>query len=386
MANPSNVIIAEIMSGRKVTLKGRYLPFRGVGYPAVQRTQKTTYPGNSEATQQILGTELEPTLMVGSWSDRFVTDSVDVVGFDVDVVTAAAQLVKIIEDMRDSGRELRVEWAHEIRKGLIKRFEASYSRREDLAWEMEFEWNAADGQTAVVASTDSLKRPDINSSMNTLDDMFAFRPLTIRDVPEVDAAARQITGALDLSRRGVAFSVSTIATFRKEVGIIFDVIRTIDTLIQAPRSIFGAMSSAVETIRAEGESEIGRLSSVPYSELSEFRGIAAVTSGETFRRNLSASLQSVTIAALETEKEFATASQLRGAFTDSFGGANDPALLGAARNFTMPADMTLYQVSTRFYGDPDFAGFLADANGLDSVIVPAGTKLRIPSEPRREVC
>jgi LysM repeat protein len=42
---------------------------------------------------------------------------------------------------------------------------------------------------------------------------------------------------------------------------------------------------------------------------------------------------------------------------------------------------TLYSISTREYGSPDFANFLAQSNGLRDAIVPPGTSVKIPPRP-----
>jgi LysM repeat protein len=52
-----------------------------------------------------------------------------------------------------------------------------------------------------------------------------------------------------------------------------------------------------------------------------------------------------------------------------------------ARIITAQQGDTLYAIATRFYGSPDFANFLALTNRLTSAVVPPGYQLRIPERP-----
>ncbi len=51
------------------------------------------------------------------------------------------------------------------------------------------------------------------------------------------------------------------------------------------------------------------------------------------------------------------------------------------RIITTSAEATLYDIANKYYGAPDFAGYIASVNGLTTARLQAGTQLRLPPRP-----
>ena len=53
----------------------------------------------------------------------------------------------------------------------------------------------------------------------------------------------------------------------------------------------------------------------------------------------------------------------------------------ATLTVTVPEQQSLYSLSTKYYGSPDFAGYLAAVNRMGSGNVRPGSQLRVPPRP-----
>lgn len=161
--------IYQLTGDKKVLmLRGRALPYRPLTFSGTMRADVTYYPGNPEPTVQMLGASEEETTITGMWKDRFIGDGQEhavlftqVLGpaaFDSfvpssdpriipglvtfrparTVLTTAADIVKVVDEIRRTGQLVRVSWDEFVREGFITKFEQTWDRKQDVAWSITF--------------------------------------------------------------------------------------------------------------------------------------------------------------------------------------------------------------------------------------------------------
>lgn len=357
--HPPAFIIEELTgTRRKIVLTGRSLPYRGVGFGQRVRTKVTRYPGNPVATQQILGPEDKDTSIHGMWKDRYIQGTVLVDG-DPNQVTTAQEMVDLINDVQRASNLLRVQWYSTVRSGIITDFEPSYDRTQDVHWSITFEWRSRNDEIAPRAAAE----PDPNGVLkasNGIDDMLTFEPFP-GSLPEL---AAQIIAAID-SIRGLT-------------GSLFDQIRTINDLLSLPANILGAIAALVDSIVAELQEELSRLLEHPTATQTAARTVTGALQFESWKRDQAASYVALRTEAISTDADAQT----------KF--APPP-----VRYVTVPADTTLYALSTTYYGTPDLAAYIARVNGAvftsqtstgvritqPTGSIRAGTVIAIPPRP-----
>ncbi len=359
---PPVILIELTGQRRRIELHARALPFRPVSWGGRMRTKLTWYQGNPVATQQVLGPEEQPTSMGGKWSDRYIQGTVFVDG-NPNVVQTAEQCVRLFDDVRRSGNTLHVVWGSESRVGVLQEFEANYDAAEDVAWRAVFEWSGR-GEEQALRVADA-PAPNLLGDMNALDDLLAFGPT-------------------DVVLRVQESLLATVDRVRAKVGEAFDVIRVINQVASTPAILFGALSNALQSIAAELDDELSRLMEVPswgasatlptsQGSPSAVARVAALLSVDRHRHDVAAAMSTLRDSALRMGEQ----AEVRAA----------PAALTVV---TVPADTSMYALASRFYGDPDLAGYLARRNGLQSMIAPAGFQLVAPPRPdpasAREAC
>lgn len=338
---------------RVVVLRGRAKPYRPLAFASSMRTKNTWYQGNPVSTQQVLGPELDPTTVEGKWKDRFIAgaeadggEGAILVNNDPDAVQSADAAVALFESIRSGGNAVRVVWGSRVREGILVFFKADYDRQQDIAWTMEFEWHS-EGQQEVRAVEIPTNRDDLLNGMNSLDDILGFSPE-------------------DVAQAFNAQLLDTIQTTRAAVGDMFGVLRAANTVVSTPASVAGGVSAAAESIRLELTEEIGRLTENPVFSTPDSAVMFAVSPSsvmlvEAYRRTTARRAASVRCDALNLDRQ--------------------ERAVPVIQVVPVPQDTSLYTLSVRYYGTPDFANFLADANDLTSKVVPAGFQLRIPPKP-----
>ena len=133
-----------------IRLRGRALPYQGLSFGGIQRVKHTWYPGNPEASEQLLGPEEEPTTIKGMWKDLFLGDG------------TARRLIAVFEELRIKGVPIEVTWGQGfiqepgatvltgsafVRNGIIYRTLFTPPRPQDAAYEIEFRWRSRGGES-----------------------------------------------------------------------------------------------------------------------------------------------------------------------------------------------------------------------------------------------
>lgn len=352
-----NRLTIEVIEGlgipsRSIALLGRALPYQRVSWGGAMRHKLTWYPGNPEATLQVLGPDEEPSVFQGTWKDRYLPNQVEARGFpdlaDATQLTAE-RLVQAFAQLRRQGARLRVQWASEVREGILSRFTPTYLRIQDIEWEAEFTWYVADQVSPRAAAPPPDSRSQLRQRLDENDRAISSRPQATNAQTQVPLRA-------------------TVREERVQVGQVFDALRTIadasgaiGASTPAALAAVSAIASSADTVRRASADEIERLADLPYTQATAFDTVAEVLTVEAWRRGV-ASAQGALAATLV---RVASAERQR-------------VVPGTLLVVTVPGDTTLRQLSLTYYGSSDDWQRIADANAIVGSIVPAGTIIVVP--------
>lgn len=376
-----SIIIDEqgVANPRRIVLKGRAMPYQGVPWGGTQASKVTWYPGNPVATQQVLGPRENDTDMEGMWKDRFmpgsviVTDSSGTGGaaqalpgtgslFGNGEFNLAEEVVKLFNDIRRAGTILRVQWLSEVRFGIIKEFEADYDRPQDIRWSMSFEWHAWDDDQSTRSATEPVNSSSILDAFNKVVDAVSLAP----------SVARAVQANL----------VSTISEVSDLVGTLFSSLEVFDTVLDTPGAVVGSIRNNVGELDRLLTSIISGLVDVRWpntASATEISGPSTNPIGSSRTRS------SVSKQELEFDRwrrtTAAAAASLRRTASDAVEQRFERLNPKTTRIVEVSAGTTLYDLSRRFYGSPDFASYLAGVNGLSGASVAPGTSVRVPPRP-----
>lgn len=360
MGDPSSFTIKELTGdGREIILRGRALPYQEIVFEGVQKAQITRYPGNAVASIQMLGAEEKPSTFTGWWKDRFiksVTDDGQTVQPDGVALVGGKQvadvmeLAKTVDSVRLSGQQVQVTWDEITRVGVMTRFRQTWIRREDLKWEMEFEWQSRGEQE----KGPSLPTPTV--------------PVTLAS--QLRAMADEFTTAVQAGFQvveefstAVEEKVLEIQTAVNEVEIAVQV--AVDQAMTPLESAQRVLAS-VESIKTSCQNVIDLVDSVP---------ARAVMSGA----DVSDSLADAINADEYTRGLKQLAAQMRALAADQSdtlrASTNEEEILAA---FIAKAPTDLRDVSQQFYATPDEWRRIQQYNDFESSKVDAGTLVLVP--------
>lgn len=354
----------------RVLLRGRAMPYQEVGWDVEQHSKITWYPGNPVATQQILGPRESSGFSIkGMWKDRFLKGTV-VKNGDPNAITSAAEAIQLFEQLTRSGKRVRVQWAQEVRLGIIKKFEPVAIRVQDWSWTIEFEWSARDDEEAPKAATEAPapSGSDLLKRLNALENTLALVP--------------------DMAQAFEASLVSTIASIRDGIAKVVDLLQVVETIVNTPAAVIGALKAAVASLGRQIQDYVRRIAG-PRSSATDHQTATQATG--SFSSPLRAGPGGATPAssAITQQLQFeiwrrTTAQQALALLfqlqrlTDDVIGRVRP---NTTRIVTVKQGQTLYSLAAQFYGSSDFANFLALTNRLTTALVPAGFRLRVPDRP-----
>ena len=156
--------IVEELSGaqRRLTFTGHSLPLaEGARWETKQRRKKQWYPGNPEATVQVLGPEEGPSTFTLMLDYRWLGGGSQEVYLEYGSATIAwtgfgAQndplaLGNLLADIARGGQELKVTWGPMVRRGML---DVTVEPRNELVVQvvLSFDWHAKDDPIAFLAS------------------------------------------------------------------------------------------------------------------------------------------------------------------------------------------------------------------------------------------
>lgn len=373
-----------VASPRRITLRGRAMPYRGVGWGGTQRTKKTVYPGNPVATQQVLGPDETNTTLEGMWKDRFMAGAIDIgdagggggqgalqaaVGAAADALglngsgptLLAEEVVRLFHDLRRAGTVLRVQYLSEVRFGILVDFTATYDRPQDIKWSAEFEWQAWDDNAPLRSAEEPTTKADLLSDLNTFLDIVAQAPAVLQRLEA------QLGHAID----GIA----------SQGQILVNALRTADALTDLPGSVIGQMIGSSREFSAQVSDLMRQVLDVRLPTITGAQDVAGPYRDPTTQVRFS----SPTKQRLEAERwrkvVGAALRNLRRTADDAVTQRLSQRLPRTTRIVVVAQGASLYDLATKFYGSPDFATYLAAVNKLTGANVPSGFQLRVPPKP-----
>lgn len=379
-AVPSTELVIEEKDpyGRRYTLRGRAMPYRGVSWGGSQHFKRQDYPGNPVATMQVLGSrESQQTKLNGTWKNKYIAGTVriDDKGDGLSVIDlprlddpdTAEQAIQLFHRIRRRGKILRVSWGGEVRIGLLAEFTATYDRLQDAEWEMTFEWLAKDDDVALLAA----ESPPLPS---TGFDLFKA----------IAKALAIVQAAVDLSRSFQATLVNFIKELGETVNAFVDAFGEIASLATLPARLLGALKAAAQSVLDNIESIRSSFTRRKPSSLEAPARLQLTTGSQdvTSPRKSSRSGATQKADAVRKIADLDNALvELRDYVVDVVASSENRYEPPATRQVTARAGETAFQIAAREYGSPDFANYVLVANNLVNARLPAGTVLKIPPRP-----
>lgn len=368
----SSIIIEEqnLANPRRITLRGRAMPYRGVPWGGSQETKRTYYAGNPVATLQVLGPRENDTEMEGMWKDRFLRGAVVVTslsglgsgGGEVGQFDLAEDVVQLFHSIRRAGTLLRVQWLSETRFGVIKEFEADYDRAQDVRWTMSFEWIAWDDDQSLRSAEEPIPSSALLDGFDILMNAIALAP--------------------DVARATQAVLVGTVRMIGDSVASLFALLETIDSTLDTPGAVMGAIQNELQSLDRQLTELVQRVLDVKWPRTESATAISGPTTSPWSSRQTRSSVAKQELEFERWRKTVGRAgSNLRRASGDAVNARLERINPRTTRVVTVSQGTTLYDLSRRFYGTPDFASYLAQVNRLPGAQVLPGTPVRVPPRP-----
>lgn len=337
----ANMLTIEELTGerRRIELQGRAMPFRKVEWKQRQRSTKTNYPGNPQASFQILGTEHMPTTFSGQWRDRYL-------GFNQSIT-----LVEFMQTLSDAGQELRVVWGDNARRGILEEFthghDDSTKTAGDILWSAVFNWTGLDSDREVSFKRATFNHLDASETINGL----AAALLGISLPASLDGLAEGILAVQD----GIGNIEAAVSQVEKAIDTAVEI-------VELPFETAQRVVTLLERVRSKAFDVVTTVASLPALSTAIVDDIQSLFDGAIWAHSIHVATGDL---ALQSEKE-------REGFEEQTTNA-------AVRQIYMSRGEDLRKIALHFYGTQEEWVRIADANGLKFSSVPAGTKLVIPN-------
>jgi hypothetical protein len=305
MGEASSFLIQELTGERHIVeLVGRALPYRPLKFSGEMRAEFTWYPGNPQATVQMIGPTEGTTEISGMWKDRFIRNfdelGIPVLGqpgkvvFDGGTVAGAADAVRVIDDFRRRGQLLEVNWNIFTRRGILKKFDYTILRIEDIEWAMTFEWMSQGEPFAPVAFGYNLSIEDlVNEVMGLVNKVIA----TVKAVFAVIARVQNLVN-------------NAIDTITETASSLVDLAEQAVSLVTAPLETVQQLKAAYQTIGDKCVELADIVTSVPARALRITQDITGesqqdVLQAETWSRDVRAAARDLRALVAQRSQELA---------------------------------------------------------------------------------
>lgn len=347
---------------RTLRLAGRAAPHKGsVSFGGTQRLETTWYPGNPVGTRQVLGPQEKPTSARGNWSDRFVKSFTPtgqgvtpeaVAELDGQQLDDAMAIALLCDDIRKKGQVVEVTWDAIIRVGHLDDFTFTPLRREDIDWEMHFDWISQGDPEVPAVTSQQVDVSDVSGTWQNIGQQVA-QDLENSPFPQVQAFADRL-GAL----------ASALNSNIAQVG--FAVQSAVDQAtspINSVRRLIGVMVSIQDSAGAVADLLTSTPSQTQFALLDAVGALpfANVCAAELWKRTLYGSTRTAQRTAAQQAQDLAR--------------QVDPDLIAAV---VASEGQDLRDISTEFYGTPDQWKALEAFNGFPSSALHAGDIVFVP--------
>ncbi len=376
--------------GTTLTLRDRALPYRPLTITGKQRAEFTWYPGNPEATVQMLGPDEGNIQLRGYWKDRFIqgTESVTYVSSSAvrtlgltgqiptpdGTIDTVVDLVARVDAMRRSGRRIKLSWGNLVRVGHITGFTQTWHNVHDVEWEIDFSV-VSQGEGTVPTSI-----PNVSTATDNYQKLRAEAQAWVAQgrqgpIPPTDRATIQVNF--------LNAELNPLQSFYRA----YDQVE--QQLFSATQASYGLASNLAQYAAAPGDvaRRTAAIATGLVTQFSQFtsnvvdRALSDVISwglypsqddtplglqmnGELWKRAFRNATQAIVYSNAITRNE--AQKQLNDQLTASFIASDG---------------MDLRDVSTRYYGVQDHWKTLMEFNGLQSSLLKAGQLVKVPRQP-----
>jgi len=346
-----------------LTLGGRALPYQGFELEGSMRAEFTWYPGNAVATVQMLGAQEKSSTIKGMWKDRFIRSVTDeglavqpdgAAVFNGQQVASVLDLANKVDQMRLSGRLLRVEWSGIIRHGIMLRFKQNWVRIEDMEWEMEFQWTSR-GEVQVP--------PSLPATATSAD----FTQNLVNLVNNLHDALAAVHEGFEVIESWVAKVNSYVGMIDDAANAMVDAQHNASLLVMSPATTAQRALTASQNIKDAAAGIVTTAEGTPPFQLIKTATPTSLTLGDalladTFARNVKAAARALQALA---------ASQ-----GDDLRSSLEQDILLAS--FIARAPMDLREVSQRYYKTPNQWRSLLTYNNFTSSRIEVGAMVLVP--------
>lgn len=375
MGTPTPFDIEELTGGKhKLRLVGRALPYRPLTFEGSMRAEFTWYPGNPVATVQMLGSQEGSTSINGMWKDRFLKSMTDPIGpipalpvqgrqgsayYDGNLLIDVYDLVRIVDSFRRRGQLLKVTWDEFVRHGIMTKFRHSWLRREDVEWEMDFQWISQGDPIIPVAFALDL---DILGMVNQIAGL-------VNDLVSVVQAGFALVNSM-------VNAINTIIdTITQAVASLMDIAKQAVKALLSPLEVARAVKAGFQTLAGQGRELARVVDSLPAKaiQLSHEAGLISQAQAEKASKWVS----DVKISARRLVSEVILHKDKIDANQDK---QSQPKIVTAREN------QNLRDLTTRYYGTPHEWKRVRQYNRASGSKLRSGRRVylprRLPSQGR----
>lgn len=366
--------------GVTLELRERALPYRPLTISGKQRAEFTWYPGNPEATVQMLGPEEGVINLRGFWKDRFIQgtgaarligagqENVASIAFGIGDITTfgiatVSDLVRVVDDMRRMGRRITLSWSGLQRVGHITGFVQHWNNVHDCEWEIDF---SVLSQNEAVVPTVQQNAPNLaDQAVQALQEAQNVADATNAELAQLQAAA--LTFRTEFLQAVTAFDETTTAA----AEAIYNAASSVATYEQAPFDAARRIAASASGLVVAASQTLGTVVDRALADCIEFGAwgtqdtapMGIQIAGNNVQRSFNNAVQSVRYNNALTR--YSLEQQLQQELVASF---------IASQN------MDLRDVSTRYYGTPDNWQQLMQFNGFASSKLNAGDLVWVPQQ------
>lgn len=394
-ANLLSILETGVTNPRGIVLRGRSLPFEGVGFGTKLNVDVNYFPGNPVASAQVVGAEWDDTTLNGRWSDVFLIDDEHApsifgfpdladqalpesdVGREIQIPTVPTFLrtnntpaqsggtlpgggrARMARTVRDAmyllcrgGQLLRFEWGSIARFGYIGEFTPTHDREQDIHWEIQMKWTG---------DTDAQPKPQPRSK-----DLVSGIKLVI------DFWEQVLTFLSSASLFVETYKLQITQFVRKMDSLAADLVSALERMVRistpaTPENLFGNTKAAYRGM-VEAIAEF----------LAQFRQLGAKI--KRSRDTNGDPADGIIIDGLQREFRRLAARLAAEAVTQESNVDRyfTPAIQATVRP---TSGTTLRDISIDQYGTPNNWRAIQDFNGFPDSVVPAGTTVRVPEIP-----
>lgn len=417
----STILIEEITSQpgqvrRSILLSGPTLPFMGPEWGSERNEKITWYPGNSQATWQLIGPKAVPMQWQGHWSRQQMGSRPaifhDVDGTPQDIVDPSILREKM-EQISLGGRIVRVTWTVQqaggqlsaaqqralgqgtspqsqgsiVREGSLTKFSVKPETWDDMPWEATFNWtNFGTRQAPAKASrAPSLgsSAGKIKASTSQLKNLSTGTPVVASNPSVLNSASFVTLGQLEsfpfALEAALAATVSTVvglADRLSSAALVGQQVAVVPLAVQQD-SVAAARLAVTEALLLEDQ-----LGQTPWELQTLGQEVKDILAAIQRYQPIHEELEQLALLAAEMRDELQAQlstpplSGRRSALGQGGGGVTG-AVLGF---YVVKAGDTPETIARAWYGDDTLSTEILNVNGLPWHIVtlPPGLRLLIP--------